>query len=214
MKGVSHQQRSARGVPARGEQAMTLPELMIAVSIFSMVVLALVYTQMFGMRYDQLVNSKSGASDNSRMGFDKLTLDVRSAKIWRVGTGSFTGFTPCANATAQQGNALQLSLNDNTNVFIRYWFDSSLGQLCRWHSTDAASTMIATNLLNTNIAGKAFFTAEDCAGAVVHTNVVQRYVVHAIMQFYEFQYPLTKVGPDYLYDCYKLEFKVTPHCPD
>ena len=39
-------------------------------------------------------------------------------------------------------------------------------------------------------------------------------MIHTSLQFAEFQYPLTKVGTNYFYDYYKMEFRFTPHVPD
>ena len=36
----------------------------------------------------------------------------------------------------------------------------------------------------------------------------------ASMEFCQYQYPLTKVGPGYFYDSYKSEFKLSSHVPD
>ena len=98
------------GVPRRGRWlAFTMPEMMIAMAVFSFITIGLVYTLMFVMRFDEMVSSKLGASEMSRRGFDSLTSDIRAAKIWQIGNGSKTSFTPCGNATNQVGNALQLS---------------------------------------------------------------------------------------------------------
>ena len=85
---------------ARRAQAFTLAEMMVAVFIFVFMVLGIIYAWMFGMRYDELVCSKLGASDKSRMSFDLLTGDIRSAKWWKVGnwqqgTTSFHGLRQC-----------------------------------------------------------------------------------------------------------------------
>ncbi len=68
--------------------------------------------------------------------------------------------------------------------------------------------VIAQNLTN-----RMFFRAEDYLGNI-KTDLSYKYVVHIVMEFYQYQYPLTKVGPGYYYDYYKMEFKITPHCPD
>ncbi len=209
MKVLFIKQRS--GAKAPGQRALTLVEMMIAMSIFGLVVAALVYGHLFGQRYDQLVSSKLGASEHSRRAFDLLSTEFRSAKIWQVGNGSQTSFTPCGNGTLQQGNALQFSFNTNASAYVRYYFDTGNNLLCRvqlMENGGANYTVIADNLTNSTV-----FNAEDYSGAAV-TDLSYKYVVHFVLQFSQYQFPLTKVGPGYLYDYYKLEFKVTPHCPD
>jgi prepilin-type N-terminal cleavage/methylation domain-containing protein len=65
--------RPASALRRRRARAFTLPEMMVAVSIFVFMVLGIIYTMLFGMRYDQLVCSKLGASDKSRISFDLLS---------------------------------------------------------------------------------------------------------------------------------------------
>ncbi len=123
--------------------------------------------------------------------------------------------------TSQQGNALQLFLSTDTNQYIVYYFDTNSDQLRRWHSGVSGYTTIAQNLTNymaplqTN---GMYFRGENYKGQTI-TDLSFSYVIHVVLGFYQYQYPLTKVGgttnsPTYLYDLYKLEFKVTPHCPD
>jgi hypothetical protein len=68
--------------------------------------------------------------------------------------------------------------------------------------------VVAQNLTNTMS-----FTAEGYNGGPV-VNLSYKYVVRVKMEFYQYMYPLTKVGPKYYYNYYKMEFRVTPHCPD
>src|ERR1043165_30588 len=90
--------------------ALTIAETMITVLIFSLLVTAFIYAHIFGLRYDQLVCSKLGASEQSRRSFEKLTSDIRASKIWRIGSGSQSSFSAVSNATLMIGNAVQLNL--------------------------------------------------------------------------------------------------------
>ena len=103
--------------PALGWQAFTLVELMLTMGIFSLATLGLITLHLFGQRQDQLVQSKLGASDQSRRAFDRLTEDIRAAKIWRIGNGEFSDFTAIPNGTAQQGNAVRLQLTTAPSNF-------------------------------------------------------------------------------------------------
>ena len=195
------------GRAAGGRRAFTLIEVVITSAIFSMVVLATVYTQIFGLKQDELAQSKLGASDASRKGFDLLSRDVRSAKIWSVGDLSGTNYVVIPNNTAQQGTAVRLNLTTDTNYYIQYYFDTNKGALYRQHSGQSTS-MIATNLT-----GTLYFQAEDYKGTV-QTIQSHKTVIHVMLQFAQYQYPKVIVGAGYLYDYYKLEFRLTPHVPD
>jgi hypothetical protein len=203
-----HQSKPSAESAATGERAHTLAEMVTTMGVFSLVAAGLISAQIFGLKQDQLVLSKIGASDQARVGFDKLVLDIRSAKLWDIGTGSATTFTPIANGSQQQGTALQLSFTTDTNSYVRYYFDTTGRQLCRKTSADSRVKVIAQYLTNSM-----YFRAERFDGTT-QTDLNHKGVINVMLQFSQYQYPVTRVGPQYYYDFYKMEFRVTPHVPD
>jgi hypothetical protein len=210
----------------RSVQAFTLAELMISVSIFTFMVLGVIYVWMFGMRFDELSCSKLGASDKSRMGCELLTSDIRSAKWWKVGNGNQTNFTACGNQTNQIGNALKLSSSGDTNstAYVIYYFDSnSLNTnacwLCRMSNGVANVQIIAQNLTNSGTLGNGTtntsmtFHAENYDGTLAQ-DWKYKYAIVTTMEFCQYQYPLTKVGPGYYYNYYRIQLKAASHCPN
>lgn len=196
----------------REVRAFTLAEMMVALTIFTVVMLGMVGVQMFGMRYDELVNSKLGASDKSRMGFDKLASDIRGAMVWKIGTGSTNNFTQCTTNTSQVGNSLQISYTSYTNPTsydVRYWFDTNNAWLCRMVSGSTQPSIIASSLTNTTSSSMTF-RAEDYQGNLA-TDWLFKYVIVTTMEFAQYQYPLTKVGPGNYYNYYRIQFKVSSH---
>ena len=208
MNSFSRKHRPAPRVPARRRAALTLIEMMVAMGVFSIVTLGLVYTHLFALMQDQLANSKLGASDASRRGFVQLGDDVRSSKSWQVGNGDHDGFTPIANGTAQQGTALLINRTTDTNFYILYYFDTAHNELRRRQSGGGHAVLIAANLTNTM-----FFRAENYRGDV-QADLTHKGVINVVMQFCQYQYPLTRVGPGYYFDYYKIQFKLTSHVPD
>lgn len=199
----------------RFNRGLTISEMMISMAIFSMVVLAMVYAHMFGLMQNQLVESKIGASDESRKGLGNLAHDVRSAKYHTIGNWNAGTFYGLPNGTNQVGNAIQMNLTTNTAISITYFFDTNTPgnyKLCRFHTGDASSTVIASHLTN-NVANGLLFVAEDHQGNII-TDVSNRRIIHFILGFSEYQYPLTQVANGRLYDRYKIEFRLTPHVPE
>jgi hypothetical protein len=188
---------SPRGI----DHAFTLVETVVCMGVFGLVVVAFVYAQMFGFRYDQMTNAKMGASDEARRSFGLLANDIESAKLWRVGSGSASAFAPCGNGSNQIGNTIQLSPSTDTNRYIRYFFDSTNKTLSRFDSSTASTRLIADNLTNTFT-----FRAEDYLGAPV-TNLQYKYLIHVLLEFSQRTYPKA-------WDYYKIDFRLTPHCPD
>jgi prepilin-type N-terminal cleavage/methylation domain-containing protein len=205
--------------PAR-KRGLTLAEMMVTMGVFSLVVMGLLYEQIFGLKQDELVESKLGASDMARRDFEQLANDIRGSQMHYVGNYSGGNFTHYGNNTNQQGNALQVFLNaNNTNAYILYYFDTNstpgTNMLCRWHTGDAASTVIASYLTNFNGSTPLQFIGEDYNGVQQQNPNSYKDVIHFTLGFLQYQYPLTKVGnsSNYLYDFYKMEFRLAPHVP-
>jgi prepilin-type N-terminal cleavage/methylation domain-containing protein len=214
MKPFAPQTRTLPPASARRRRAMTLTEMLMTMGIFSLVVLGLVYVQMFIMKYDEMTLSQVGASEMSRMSFNEMANDIRTSWTWSVGTGNQTSFTPVPNSSPQQGNALLLSATQNTNNYVLYYFATNITptitnfELCRITNGMAAPTIIAQNLTNNFHTNQ--FTAEDYLGNML-TTYRYKYVIHVTLEFCQFQYPLTIVGPGYYYDDYKMDFRVASH---
>ncbi|HWD93595.1 MAG TPA: hypothetical protein VG938_14735 [Verrucomicrobiae bacterium] len=197
----------------RATQGLTLVETMTTMAVFSLMMLAMMYAYMFGMRQDQLVQSKLGSSDESRRSFERVARDIRCANSQAIGTYSGGTFTPTINGSTNgmTGNAVRIYLTATNNNNIIYYFDTSGApvniKLFRIHTGDTSPTCIASNLQNS-----ASFTAENYAG-VPRTDMQDKYVIHFTLDFCEYQYPLTKVGAGYYYNRYIMDFRATPHVP-
>jgi prepilin-type N-terminal cleavage/methylation domain-containing protein len=199
---------AAASGPRKGQRGLTLPEMMVASGVFSLTVIGFVYCQMFGMRQDQLSNSKIGATELARLSFNEMANDIRSAKIWEIGNGNLSTFAGIGLGTNQQGNALKLSMTTDTNFYYMYYFDTNAGALYRGHSGSTARKCMAQFLTNTM-----YFQAQNYRGDN-QTDLTHKGVVQVVMQFWQYQYPKTLVGPNYFYNYYKINLRMTPHVPD
>ena len=202
--------------PTSAAAGFTLVEMMFSMGIFVVVIMALLASHLLGLREDQLLESKCGASDSTRRTLQQLPVDIRSAKMWDLGNMSGSTFIANSNGAPQTGTALQLYLTTNGSQFVVYYFDASVtnnGKLWRNSSSSNWNPVLMTsNLINT-----LYFTAENYNG-VMQTNEgtskSYKNVVHATLQFCQFQYPLTQVGTNGLYDYYRMDFRATPHLPE
>ena len=200
-------------------RGMTLIEVMIASTVMIAVIAGVMSANFLGLRQAKLMESKAGANDAARRYVNLLLYDIRSAKGYDIGSMSGTNFIAITNGNFQ-GTALKLfvvasSTNqviDNTR-YLLYYFDTSQaasgnGFLWRQNSTNGVATIVVSNLVNT-----LYFTSEDYLG---NTQTVRTFkgVVHATLQFTQFQYPLTAVGTNGLFDSYRMDCRATPHIPD
>jgi Tfp pilus assembly protein PilW len=200
---------------ARRLQAMTLPDLLIATTLFLMMIGGVISTNIFCMRQDELSNSKLGANDQSRLALDLLLGEIRACKGVQLGSGTSNSFTPLTNGVAQQANAIQIIPSTNLNIWIRYYFNTNNnnGELRRISSTDTNTTfLICSGLTNTMMFQVADFTGTNLL-TTDPTNYTHNYVVSATFQFYQYQYPLTYVGPNQFYNYYRIGFKASRRAP-
>jgi hypothetical protein len=198
----------AAGRRARRQAGLTLAETMVASAVFSLTVIGFVYCQMFGMRQDELVNSKIGASEQARLSFNDLANDIRAAKIWQIGNGDLSSFRGIPLGNNQRGNVLKLSMTTDTNNYYVYYFNTNTSKLLRGHSGSTKVTCLAQYLTNTM-----YFQAQNYRGDN-QTDLTHKGVIDVVMQFSQLQYPNTKIGPGYFYDYYKTELRLTPYAPD
>jgi hypothetical protein len=199
---------------------MTLIEVMIASSLMTLVLAAILSANYFGFRENQFMQSKAGASNTSRQAVNQFLNDIRSAKGYQIGNLSVSNvFIPITNGL-QQGMALQLypilissNLSVDTTKYVLYYFNTSDiahndAWLWRYTSTNQTHSVAASNLFST-----LFFSSEDYMGNVQNTRTYKG-VIHTTLQFSEFLYPLTKVGTSNIFNYYRMDCRATPHLPD
>ena len=192
---------SPRSPTARS--AFTLAEIMTAMGLFSLVVIGVVYSQLFGMRMFNMTSTRVSASDSARKVLNRVRDEVRSGKMLYVGNGSSTGFTNIALNGLRQGNALQIYPTTDTNVFIRYYLDPASQSLTRTASGTGQVQVLAPYLTN-----QIMFIAEDFAGHTL-TNDQNNRVVKMVLDFYQWEFPVAQVGVGAFYDSYHLQTRIT-----
>jgi prepilin-type N-terminal cleavage/methylation domain-containing protein len=185
------------------ESAFTLPEMMIALAILTLVLLGVISSHLFGVKLLEITKSKLGASDQAREAISKLISEIRSAKMIKIGNGNLSTFAEIADGLPQQGSAVQIFGSTNTSTYAVYFRDSTDQKLKRAFTGSAALTTIVQSITNTTV-----FTSEDFSGNVLSDNQNNR-VIGLILQFYQIQYPIIPVGPGNYYDYYQLRTRIT-----
>lgn len=187
----------------RQRLAFTLPEALIAMSLFMVIMGGVVFSHMYGLKMFQLARSKLGASDEARRAVSKLVEEIRSAKIIRIGSGGLTNFIVKGMTETQSGNAIQVYPTTNTASFVRYYWDSADNRLKRT-TNGVSSVYVVANAISNQVV----FTAENHLGQVLTNNNNNR-VIGLTLQFYQLQYPTIDIGPGGLYDFYQLRTRIT-----
>ena len=178
--------------------AFTLPNALVALSVFMMVMAGVLASHQFGLRMLEITRSRINTTDDSRQAINLLTSEIRSAKIVRVGNGTATAFTPLGPQIFQQGNSLQINLTTNTNDFIRYFRDATDSTLKRVASGSTNVTPIIGSITNIVI-----FSAQNHAGAILK-NRQSHCIIAMRLFFFRLENGLVPLGPTNYFKSYQL----------
>ena len=189
--------------PQRRTAAFTLTEIMVSMVILLIIMGIALSCQMYGLRMFEFVKPKLSASDDARRAVGRLIDEVRSATTVRVGNGSLSSFAEVAPNSPQRGNAIQITLGTNASQFVRYYRDPADQKLKSMTNGATVPIIVAHSISN-----QVVFTSEDFAGRVLTNNQNNR-VIGVNLEFYQIQYPTTRVGPGNFYDAYQLRTKIT-----
>jgi prepilin-type N-terminal cleavage/methylation domain-containing protein len=160
-------------------KGFTLPEILIAMTIFLIVVGAVVSANLFGLKMFYMTNTKLIVTQWSRQTIGKITGEVRACNSVQVGNyttnGSFVGFLV---GETNQGNSLLIYPTADTNNYIMY-FVNLADQTFRRTDQSSNSLVLADSVTNTLP-----FSAQDFSGTVL-TNNNNNSVIHLILEFYQ-----------------------------
>ncbi|HTY89157.1 MAG TPA: prepilin-type N-terminal cleavage/methylation domain-containing protein [Candidatus Acidoferrum sp.] len=214
-----------------GPLAFTLPEMLIAMTIFSMVIAGMITIHIFGLRVYTLAATKLTATAGCRKALNSIRDQVRQAKLVDIGTCSSgpASFSSLGLTNVQVGNALRLSLTNNwTNGYTLYYLDTTLittNYLVQIAVTNIGgssnASFLSTNILASYVTNSDIFTAQDYWGNNLTNenstdnqlqSIPNRLVVYVKLQFYQWEYPIAKVGASNAwnaYDYYQLRTRIT-----
>jgi competence protein ComGC len=184
------------GSGARSVSAFTLAEMMTALAIFSLVVMAMVSLQLFGFKMNAVAQSKLKSTGSSLKILDRVRGQVMGAYSVSVGNGNQTSFT----TTGSTGNALQVYPGTNTGSYLRFYVATNTSCLYELNSTSNTLLLLASNITN-----KQPFATVNFQGSVSSSSQ-EHYAIRMILQFAQLDYTL----PVNAYDYYTLETEMTP----
>ena len=211
---------------ARG---FTLVEMVVAITVFTIVILATVAMQIYAVRVYTLAATKMIATQAARVTMNDIRDRVRQARIVYVGNYSPQGdypsvdFTSVTNGGLQEGNALMIYPTTATNSFALMYLQAGNGTTTNFSTLDDNGNVINTNslilLLYTNntmtasnivagyITNAMVFDAENFEGTVLSNNQ-NNSLVHMTLDFSQHLY---SIGTNLFnaYDYYQLNTVMT-----
>jgi len=191
---------SGRPRPSGADAGFTLPEILIAMAVFLLMLGGILVANVYGLKMFQINEAKLNAITWSRQTIGQMAAEVRSCDNMSVGNMTTNGvFVGLLNGEIQQGNGLLIYPTTNTSDFILY-FANAPDQTFR--QTVGAPGGTNTVILADSVTNSIIFTAQDFSGNVLTNNQNNR-VIHLTLEFY--QPARFMLNADY----YKLETSMT-----
>ncbi len=184
-------------IRSRRSIGFTLPEVLIAATLFILLMGGVIAANLFGMRMSQLTQTKLKAGDDARKALGMLTDEIRCAKAISLGNVSNGVFVALLDGDAQTSTALMVQQTTNASNYVIYFVNANDRSFRRTLSSGRGTSVVAASVTNSTV-----FTALDCLGKVL-TNNQNNPVIHVALEFYRAQPNLPT--PDY----YKLETAAT-----
>jgi hypothetical protein len=183
--------------PFHPTQGFTLPEALIATSLFLLLLGGITAANVFGLRMFQLSETKLNAGDGARKSLRFLVDEVRQCKRTWVGSVSNGIFVAALDGQPQVGSALLVQPTANPTNFVCYYRNAADQSLRRLVGLASSTTVLAQMVTNA-----AVFESRDHFGKLL-TNQQNNRVTHITLEFFQPQSWLPV--PDYA----KLETSVS-----
>lgn len=185
----------------RSHAAFTLTEVMIAAGLFSLVMVGSILAHVTGLKLCAITQTKLKATHTARAALNRTRDDIRSATMIKVGNGNATSFSNISSNGLRQGNAVQIFPTASTNIWVRYYLDTS-DQTLKRVANGGVFEAIANNITN-----KIPFAAEDYAGNVL-TNDQNNRVIRMTLEIYQWEFASLNRGGSNSYDYYRVQTKI------
>jgi len=180
------------------DAGFTLPEVLIASTVFLLVIIGIVSANLFGLKMFQITQAKLNVVTWSRETSDKMTAEIHACNSVWIGNVATNGvFQTLLDGETQRGNGLLIYPTTNTTNYIIYFVNPADQTFRRTTGQPGTAEVLADSVTNPVV-----FAAQDFSGNVLTNNSNNR-VIHLTLEFYQPARYL--LGADY----YKLETSVT-----
>jgi prepilin-type N-terminal cleavage/methylation domain-containing protein len=180
------------------DQGFSLPEVLIAMTVFLLVVGGIISANLFGLKMFQVTETKLNVTTWSRETVEKMAAEVHACDTVWVGNITTNGvFEGLLDGETQEGTALLIYPTANTNNYIIYFINPSDQTFRRTTDEVGTAKVLADSITNIMI-----FAAQNFSGKVL-TNSDNNRVIHLTLEFH--QPARFMMGADY----YKLETSMT-----
>jgi len=189
--------KSSRQNSHRSRAAFTLPEVMVAMTVFSFLVTGIVFAHLYGLSMFRLTENALTATADARQVVGRMTEEIRTSNNTLIGNVKSGEFVALLNGETQQASGLLIYPSANLSNFIVYFVNPADQTFRRTTSQPDSAVIVAESVTNAVV-----FRAENHLGQVLTNNLNNR-VIHFNLEFY--QPRASKQVAEY----FKLESSVT-----
>ena len=189
-------------------------EMLVAITIFSLVILATIAVQIYASRIYALTATTLNVTEQARVTMNGIRDRVREARLVSVGNYRTTGsgtplarFSTVTNGFPQQGNALVMFPSLDTNSFTLVYLLTPGASTFTTLSVEGVavstnalilltytnSTLAMSNNVADFITNQVVFDAENFMGTIL-TNNQNNYLIRMKLNFSQFAAPIAKIG--------------------
>lgn len=182
--------------------AFTIPELMIAMTVFSFVVTGIIFAHLYGLSMFRITETSLKATASARKVVGQLTDEIRTCNKALIGdiklVGGTNKFVGLLNGEKQEGSAMLIYPTTDYSRFILYFLKPADQTFRRTTQQPDSAVVLAESITNTVV-----FRAENPISGQTLTNDLNNRVIHFNLEFYKPR-RFRQVA-----DYYKLETSVT-----
>jgi prepilin-type N-terminal cleavage/methylation domain-containing protein len=168
---------SRRTASTPPDGGFTLTEVLIASTVFLLLVSGIVFANLFGLSMFRITETKLNASNGARKTIARMANEIRTCKTTWVGNVTNGVFAALLDGETQQGSGLLIYPTTNAANYIVYFVNPSDKTFRRTTSTPGSATVVARTITNTVV-----FRAQDYLGSVLTNNQNNR-VIHLDLEF-------------------------------
>ncbi len=178
-------------------RAFTLPELLVALTVFSFVTAGVIFAHLYGLTMFYVTENSLTTTAAARQVAGKLTDEIRTSSSVLIGNVNSGVFAARLNGELQEGNGLAIYPTANASNYVIYFVNSADQTLRRTTEKTNSTVILAESITNAVV-----FRAENHLGQT-QTNKLNNRVIHFNFEFY---HPRRQ---QLVADYFKLESSVT-----
>jgi len=179
MKTIFQTMNSNRRRSSAGALGFTLPEILIATTVFILLVAGIVFANLFGLSMFRITATTLDSTDDTRRMAGKIANEIQTCRSAWVGNVTGGVFVEVPDGQLQQGSGLLIYPSENTNNFVIYFRNSADKTLRRTTGAPGSAIILADSVTNAIV-----FRVRNHMGTVITNNANNR-VINMKLEIYD-----------------------------